>query len=73
MKLSVPPKLVEKLAWVPVISCCKIFISSFAFDGLSCQNWPFLPPNSLRITLMPRDTLDPSYVCFGLVMASVYY
>jgi len=26
MKLSVPPKLVEKLVWVPVILFCKIFI-----------------------------------------------
>ncbi len=24
MKLSLPPKLVEKLVWVPVISFCKI-------------------------------------------------
>jgi hypothetical protein len=24
MKLSLPPKLVEKLAWVPVILFCKI-------------------------------------------------
>jgi hypothetical protein len=27
LKLSIPPKLVEKLVWVPVISFCKI--SSF--------------------------------------------
>ncbi len=26
MKLSLPPKLVEKLVWVPVILFCKIFI-----------------------------------------------
>ncbi len=25
MKLSLPPKLVEKLVWVPVISCCISF------------------------------------------------
>jgi hypothetical protein len=32
MKLSLPPKLVEKLVWVPVISFCKIFIPSYTFD-----------------------------------------
>ncbi len=44
--LSLPPKLVEKkLVWVPVISCCKIFIPSYAFDALLvCRNWPFSPP-----------------------------
>jgi hypothetical protein len=26
MKLSLAPKLVEKLVWIPVISFCKIFI-----------------------------------------------
>jgi len=52
MKLSLPPKLVEKLVWVPVISFCKIFIPSYAFDALSCQNWPFSPSSrlTLRIT-----------------------
>ncbi len=35
MKLSLPPKLVEKLVWVPVISFCKIFIPSYAFDALA--------------------------------------
>jgi hypothetical protein len=28
MKLSLSPKLVEKLVWVPVISFCQIFIPS---------------------------------------------
>jgi hypothetical protein len=28
VKLNLPPKLVEKLVWVPVISFCKIFIPS---------------------------------------------
>ncbi len=32
MKLNLPPKLVEKLVWVPVILFCKIFIlSCYAF------------------------------------------
>jgi hypothetical protein len=38
MKLSLPPKLVEQLVWVPVIFFCKIFIPSYGFDGLLCQN-----------------------------------
>jgi hypothetical protein len=47
MKLSLPPKLVEKLVCVPklveklvcvpVISFCKIFIPSFAFAALLCR------------------------------------
>jgi hypothetical protein len=54
MKLSLPPKLVENLVWVPVISLCKIFIRSYMFDALLCHNWPFSPPNhrTLRITLL---------------------
>jgi hypothetical protein len=38
MKLSLPPKLLEKLVWVPVIVFCKIFILSYTFDALLCQN-----------------------------------
>ncbi len=34
----------EKLVWVPVMSFCKIFIPSYTFDALLCQNWPFSPP-----------------------------
>jgi hypothetical protein len=45
MKLSLPPKLVEKLVWVPVISFGIIFILSYVFDALLCWNWPFSPPN----------------------------
>ncbi len=54
MKLSLPPKLVEKLDWVPVISFCEIFIPSYGFDVLLCRSWRFLPPNrlTLRITLV---------------------
>jgi hypothetical protein len=29
MKLGLPPKLMKKLVWSPVISFCKIFISSY--------------------------------------------
>jgi hypothetical protein len=35
MQLSLLPKLVEKLVWVPVISFCTLFIPSYAFDALS--------------------------------------
>jgi F0F1-type ATP synthase membrane subunit a len=38
MKLSLSAKLVEKLVWVQVISLCKIFILSYAFDALLCRN-----------------------------------
>jgi hypothetical protein len=36
-------KLVKKLVWVAVISFCKIFILSLAFDALLCGNWSFSP------------------------------
>jgi hypothetical protein len=49
MKLILPPKLVEKLVWVSVISLCKIFIPSSAFDALLCRNWSFLPPLIVRL------------------------
>jgi hypothetical protein len=54
MKLSLPPKLVEKLVWVPVIS-----FLSYAFDALLCPNWPFSPPNRLvlRMTLIFENSL----------------
>jgi hypothetical protein len=64
MKLSLPPKLVGKLVFstVPVISLCKIFIPSYAFDALLRRNWPFSPPNrlTLRITLLLDENLQSS-------------
>jgi hypothetical protein len=62
MKLSLPPTLVEKLVWVPVISFCKIFIPSYTFDALLRRNWPFSPPNrlTLRITLLFDENLQSS-------------
>jgi hypothetical protein len=51
MKLNLPPKLVGKLVWVPVILFCKIFIPSHAFDALLCRNCPFSPPNRLTLRL----------------------
>jgi hypothetical protein len=35
MKLNLPPKLVEKLVWVLVISFCKIFIPNYMFGVFS--------------------------------------
>jgi hypothetical protein len=35
LKLNLPPKLVEKLVWVPVISFCKISFPNNTFDGLT--------------------------------------
>jgi hypothetical protein len=54
MKLSLSPKLVEKLVWIPVISFHKIFIPSYAFDAVVYHSWPFSPPNrlTLGITLL---------------------
>ncbi len=40
-------KIGGKLVWVPVISFCKVFILSYAFDALLCPNWPFPPPDRL--------------------------
>jgi hypothetical protein len=56
MKLSLPPKFVEKLVWVPVISFCKIFIPRYPFDALLCRNWMFSAPNrlTLRITRLGK-------------------
>jgi hypothetical protein len=61
MKLSLPPKLVEKLVWVPVVLLCKIFfIPRYAFDALLCLNWPFSRPNreTLWITLMRQTQMN---------------
>jgi hypothetical protein len=52
MKFSLPPKLVENLVWVPGISLCKIFISSYTFNGLLCRNWPLPNRETLQMTLL---------------------
>jgi hypothetical protein len=36
MNLSLPPKLVEKLIWVLIISLCNIFIPNYMIDALLC-------------------------------------
>jgi len=63
MKLSLPPNLVDKLVWVPIISFCRIFIPIYTFDGLLCRNWLVSPPNSLtlRITLLRSSNFGPIY------------
>jgi hypothetical protein len=58
MKLSLPPKLVEILVWVPGISLCKILISSYTFNTLLCRNWPLPNRETLQITLLWSD------ICF---------
>ncbi len=44
----------KTIVWVSVIQFCKIFIPSYALDGLLCFNCPFLFPNcmTLWITLL---------------------
>jgi hypothetical protein len=51
MKLSLSPKLVEKLVRVPVILFYKNFILNYKFDALLCRNWPFLPPNHVTLLI----------------------
>jgi hypothetical protein len=60
VKLNLAPKLMEKLVWVPVILFCKIFVPSYAFDALLCQNWLFSPPSrvTLPITLLDWNFCD---------------
>ncbi len=58
--LILPPKLVEKLVWVPVISFCKIFIPSYLLDALL---WP---PN--RVTFRTRNFS----VCFFLFFLHLF-
>jgi hypothetical protein len=64
------PKLLEKLVWgVPVISFCKIFISSYAFDALLWSKLTVLaPPNhgTLWITLLFKNFLK----CLVLVLGA---
>jgi hypothetical protein len=57
-QFTTKPKLVEKLVWVPVISFCKIFIPSYAFDALLCRNWPFSPDFQDNSIVEPRE-LNP--------------
>ncbi len=33
-------EIAEKLVWIPIISFCKIFIPSYAFDALLSRSWP---------------------------------
>jgi hypothetical protein len=52
MKLRLLPKLVEKIVWIAVISFCKIFIPSYAFDNLF---WLFSPPNHMMLWVTLLD------------------
>ncbi len=57
---SPPPKLVEKLVWVPAIYFCKIFMPNYSFDALLCQNWPFSPPNRLTLQIISFMRIEKS-------------
>jgi hypothetical protein len=52
MKLSSPPKLVEKLVRVPAISFCKIFIPSYTFDTYYAETGYSRPPNRLTLSII---------------------
>jgi hypothetical protein len=68
MKLSIPPKLVEKLVWVLVISFSKIFIPSYLFDdALLYQKLAILTPQSPDF--MDNSSLF-SQVCLGFIVQS---
>jgi hypothetical protein len=43
-QFTVPPKLVEKLVWVPVISLSTLFIPSYTFDALFKPKLAVLAP-----------------------------
>jgi len=78
MKPSLPPKLVEILVWVSVISFCKTFVLSSAFDALLCRNWPFSPPNCLTlwITLMYETNNNIGHwdgKCYCRKMLEIFY
>jgi hypothetical protein len=50
-KLRLPPKLVEKLVWVPVFSFCKISFPVRHLMPYYARNWPFSPPNRLTLQI----------------------
>jgi hypothetical protein len=64
-KLSLPPKLVEKLVWVPVISYCEISFPVRHLMAYYTGNWPFSPPNrlTLGITSISTFLLPSCFVC----------
>jgi hypothetical protein len=56
MKLSLQPKLVERLVWVPVISFCKIFISVEALLKKERQD-----ETQFTTKIGGKTSLGPSY------------
>jgi hypothetical protein len=65
MKLNLPPKLVEKLVWFPVISFRKI---SFPVTHLIpyCDETHRSRPLTLRITLIFHKKKDISHLLEGV-------
>ncbi len=71
MKLSLPPKLVEKLVWVLVILFVK-FHSQLRVDALLLPKLAVLsPPNrlTLRITLMTQHKL---YITMHILSQTIF-
>jgi hypothetical protein len=54
MKFSLPPKLVEKLVWVPLILFCNISFPATHLMSYYAETGRSRPPNrlTLRITLI---------------------
>ncbi len=63
-KLSLSPKLVERLAWSSQLFGFVKFHSPLRIWCLLCRNWPFLPPNHLAFWI----TLIHQSFCFGEVL-----
>jgi len=59
MKLSLPPKLVEKLVWIPVILFCKISFPLMHLMPYSAETGRSRPPNRLTlwITLLSHHQM----------------
>ncbi len=69
MKLSSPPKLVEKLVWVPVILFCKISFPVTCLMPYYAKTGRSRPPNrlTLRITLLSAS----SFSCLPMTLSIV--
>ncbi len=62
MKLSLPPKLVEKLDWVPVILFCKIFRRLMPYYAETSHSGP-------HNRLTSRITLNVSQIVIKLKLS----
>jgi hypothetical protein len=71
MKLSLPPKLVEKLVWVPVNLFCKISFPVTHLMPYYAETGRSRPPNrlTLPITLLARQNPTQLLPCLGLLFS----